>query len=49
MGEGLADVISSPEITNKRTPIKRPYNIHGHNLEEVESAKYLGVNIQQNP
>jgi hypothetical protein len=34
-------------ITNKRTPIRVPYNIHGHQLEEVESAKYLGVNIHQ--
>ena len=34
-------------ITNKRTPIRVPYNIHGHQLEEVESTKYLGVNIHQ--
>ncbi|CAC5391576.1 unnamed protein product [Mytilus coruscus] len=32
-------------ITNKRKPIRQPYNIHGHILEEVESAKYLGANI----
>ena len=32
-------------ITNKRQPIRQPYKIHGHILEEVESAKYLGVNI----
>ena len=32
-------------ITNKTKPLKHLYNIHGHILEEVESAKYLGVNI----
>ena len=32
-------------ITNKRQALRQPYNIHGHILEEVESAKYLGVNI----
>ena len=32
-------------ITNKRQPVKQSYTIHGHVLEEVESAKYLGVNI----
>jgi hypothetical protein len=30
-------------ITNKRKPFARDYDIHGHKLEEVESAKYLGV------
>ena len=34
-------------ITNKRKPIKVPYNIHGHTLEEVDSAKYLGLNIHK--
>lgn len=34
-------------ITNKTKPLKHLYNIHGHILEEVESAKYLGVNIHQ--
>ena len=34
-------------ITNKRTPTRNPYNIHGHQLEEVEAAKYLGVTIHQ--
>jgi hypothetical protein len=29
-------------ITNKRKPFARDYDIHGHKLEEVESAKYLG-------
>ena len=32
-------------ITNKKNPLKQPYNIHGHVLEIVETAKYLGVNI----
>ena len=34
-------------ITNKRHPIQQPYNIHGHILEVVETAKYLGVNIHR--
>jgi len=34
-------------ITNKRTPIRATYNIHGHQPEEVESAKYLGVIIHE--
>jgi hypothetical protein len=32
-------------ITNKRKPIISSYNIHGHTLEVVNSAKYLGVHI----
>ena len=32
-------------ITNKKDPIKHIYNIHQTNLEEVNTAKYLGVNI----
>ena len=32
-------------ITTKTKPLKHQYNIHGHILEEAESAKYLGVNI----
>jgi hypothetical protein len=35
-------------ITNKRKPFARDHDIHGHILEEVESAKYLGVTIQKN-
>ena len=35
-------------ITNKCKPFARDYDIHGHKLEEVESAKYLGVTIQMN-
>ena len=34
-------------ITNKRKPIQFPYNIHGHVLESVESAKYLGIHIHK--
>ena len=32
-------------ISNKRQPIKSKYLLHGHTLEEVSSAKYLGVTI----
>ena len=35
------------DITNKRKPITVPYTIHGHVLEEVDTAKYLGVNIHK--
>ena len=34
-------------ITNKRKPIRQPYNIHGHILEEEDTAKYLGLNFQK--
>ena len=34
-------------ITNKRKPISQPYNIHGHILEVVETAKYLGINFHK--
>jgi hypothetical protein len=34
-------------ITNKRKPFARDYDIHGHKLEEVESAKYLGSHTIQ--
>ena len=34
-------------ITNRRSPTRALYTIHGHQLEEVESAKYLGVTIHQ--
>ena len=34
-------------ITNKRKPTRAIYTIHGHALEEVDSAKYLGVTIDQ--
>ncbi len=32
-------------ITNKRKPILGSYTIHGHNLELVDSAKYLGLHL----
>ena len=34
-------------ITNKRRPNVSVYNIHGHNLEAGDSAKYLGVTIHK--
>ncbi|KAK3090576.1 hypothetical protein FSP39_012808 [Pinctada imbricata] len=34
-------------ITHRKSPVKSPYNIHGHQLEEVEAAKYLGISIHQ--
>ena len=34
-------------ITNKRKPITVPYTIHGHVLREVDTAKYLRVNIHK--
>ena len=35
-------------VTNKKKIIKKPYIIHNHILEEVDSAKYLGVHIHKN-
>ena len=32
-------------ISKKKTPITRDYVLHGHTLERVTSAKYLGVTI----
>ena len=32
-------------ITRKRNRITLPYTLHGHVLEEVTSAKYLGINM----
>ena len=32
-------------ITNKKNPITRDYTLHGHRLERVNSAKYLGVEL----
>jgi hypothetical protein len=35
-------------ITTKRNIIRRPYNIHGHTLEAVDSENHLGVHIHKN-
>ena len=35
-------------VTNKKKITKKPYIIHNHILEEVDSAKYLGVHIHKN-
>lgn len=35
------------QVTNKRNPHPTSFNIHGHNLEMFESAKYLGVTINK--
>ena len=35
-------------ITTKRKPIQTSYTIHGQTLQEVDSAKYLGVTFQNN-
>ncbi|XP_062575423.1 uncharacterized protein LOC134237333 [Saccostrea cucullata] len=34
-------------ISNKRQPLQTSYTLHGHQLEVVESGKYLGVTISQ--
>ena len=36
------------KVTHRKNPINTTYHLHGHTLEEVTSAKYLGVNIQNN-
>ena len=33
------------QVTNKRNPITASYSIHGHTLEAVSSAKYMGVHL----
>ena len=35
-------------VTRKREPMSSKYQLHGHTLEEVCSAKYLGVTITNN-
>jgi len=35
-------------VTNRRKPIKTTYKLHNQALEEVTSAKYLGVTIANN-
>jgi hypothetical protein len=34
-------------ITNKRKIVQANYSIHNHTLEQVDSAKYLGITIHQ--
>ena len=34
--------------TRKKEKIEPSYHLHGHNLQNVSTAKYLGVNIQDN-
>ena len=34
-------------VTNKQNPINHSYDIHGHTLDKVEAAKYLGVTIDR--
>lgn len=34
-------------ITNKRMPIRHLYTIHGQTLQEVDSAKYLGITLHK--
>ena len=34
-------------ISNKRNLLKYNYNIHGHILEEAETSKYLGINLNR--
>ena len=34
-------------ISNRRSPIKYGYSIHGHHLQHVNNAKYLGVTINK--
>jgi hypothetical protein len=35
-------------VTQKRKTISHAYQLHGHTLEKVDSAKYLGITIQNN-
>ena len=35
-------------VTHRRNPIETSYNLHGHTLEAVTSAKYIGVSILNN-
>ena len=39
------DKCETLHITSKRTPLTTDYSIHGQNLRQVSSAKYLGCNI----
>ena len=35
-------------VTQKRKTISHTYQLHGHTLEKADSAKYLGLTIQNN-
>ena len=35
----------TPSITRSRKPLQPSYVLHGHTLENISSAKYLGVTI----
>jgi myo-inositol-hexaphosphate 3-phosphohydrolase len=35
-------------VTQKRKTILHTYQLHGHTLEKADSAKYLGITIQNN-
>lgn len=35
-------------ITNRKKPIKASYHLHGEQLQQVNSAKYLGVELSNN-
>jgi len=34
-------------ITKRRSPIQYDYTLHGHVLEQVSTAKYLGLNLHE--
>ena len=34
-------------VTNKKKPITPTYDLHGHTLEQVHNAKYLGVELTE--
>ena len=34
-------------VTKKRSPIQHDYTLHGHVLEQVPTAKYLGLNLHE--
>jgi len=34
-------------VTNKKKQVQKEYKIHGHTLESVEEAKYLGITIHR--
>ena len=35
-------------VTQKRKTISHTYQLHGHTLEKADSAKYVGITIQNN-